>query len=344
MEHEPQRSMEERPYLSIGDVLDILRGEFPEITISKIRFLESQGLIDPERTPSGYRKFFEEDVERLKWVLRQQREHYLPLKVIKGKLEGRIPRGTGDARNAVDEQPVQPIQVLHEEEEHQSTQASVPSAPSGSSRERANIDTPYTRENIGVGQAAVWSSSGGLSRAQGAEVQQIQGQGAEVQQARTQGTESWRVGVRQDRVERADSRVAESISEHDISEGDVSEPIPADEGASSSVLKELESYGLISGERIGGVITYGASDAEISSIASRIMEYGFEARHLKVFKHAVDREMSIIEQAVVPLLRLRNPKSLEKARNSAKELLQLSEKLHSALMRAELNRLFPPGD
>jgi DNA-binding transcriptional MerR regulator len=76
-----------RSYLSIGDVLTLLRQEFPDITISKIRFLESQGLVNPERTPSGYRKFYEHDVERLRWVLRQQREHFLPLKVIKDRLE-----------------------------------------------------------------------------------------------------------------------------------------------------------------------------------------------------------------------------------------------------------------
>jgi len=73
--------------VSIGDVLDQLRPEFSDITISKIRFLESQGLIDPERTPSGYRKFSPEDIERLRFILRQQREHFLPLKVIKERLE-----------------------------------------------------------------------------------------------------------------------------------------------------------------------------------------------------------------------------------------------------------------
>ena len=79
--------MGERSYLAIGDVLALLREEFPDVTISKIRFLESRGLLDPERTPSGYRKFYEPDVDRLRWILRQQREHFLPLKVIKGRLE-----------------------------------------------------------------------------------------------------------------------------------------------------------------------------------------------------------------------------------------------------------------
>jgi DNA-binding transcriptional MerR regulator len=74
-------------HVSIGDVLNQLRDEFPDITISKIRFLESQGLVEPERTPSGYRKFYPADVERLRFVLRQQREHFLPLKVIKDRLD-----------------------------------------------------------------------------------------------------------------------------------------------------------------------------------------------------------------------------------------------------------------
>ena len=72
---------------SIGQVLDLLKGEFADISISKIRFLESQGLIDPERNQSGYRKFTEADVSRLRWILEQQRDHFLPLKVIKERID-----------------------------------------------------------------------------------------------------------------------------------------------------------------------------------------------------------------------------------------------------------------
>jgi DNA-binding transcriptional MerR regulator len=75
----------ERPR-SIGEVLDLLKDEFPDITISKIRFLEGQGLLDIERTPSGYRKFHDDDVARLRWILSQQREHFLPLRVIRERL------------------------------------------------------------------------------------------------------------------------------------------------------------------------------------------------------------------------------------------------------------------
>lgn len=73
--------------MSIGAVLNALRDEFPEVTVSKIRFLESEGLVEPQRTPSGYRKFSARDVERLGHVLRMQRDHYLPLKVIREHLD-----------------------------------------------------------------------------------------------------------------------------------------------------------------------------------------------------------------------------------------------------------------
>ena len=78
--------MSTRSYQSIGEVLVSVKTEFPDITISKIRFLESEGLIEPERTPSGYRKFYDKDVDRLKQILRMQRDEYLPLKVIKDRL------------------------------------------------------------------------------------------------------------------------------------------------------------------------------------------------------------------------------------------------------------------
>lgn len=78
--------------LTIGDVLAQLKVEFPDLTISKIRFLEQEGLVRPDRTPSGYRKFSAADVNRLRYVLSQQRDHYLPLKVIKDQLAA-IDRG-----------------------------------------------------------------------------------------------------------------------------------------------------------------------------------------------------------------------------------------------------------
>ncbi len=90
---------------SIGQVLDLLAEEFSDISISKIRFLESQGLIDPERSQSGYRKFTETDVKQLRWILEQQRDHFLPLKVIKERIDA------GSSNGAKDHEQAQPKAV-----------------------------------------------------------------------------------------------------------------------------------------------------------------------------------------------------------------------------------------
>jgi DNA-binding transcriptional MerR regulator len=85
--------------MTIGEVLGLLSAEFPDVTVSKIRFLEAEGLIEPERSPSGYRKFVPADAERLRFILAAQRDHYLPLRVIKDQLDaidrGLVPPGPG---------------------------------------------------------------------------------------------------------------------------------------------------------------------------------------------------------------------------------------------------------
>jgi DNA-binding transcriptional MerR regulator len=106
------RAPADRSHLSIGEVLSLLQDEFPDVTISKIRFLESQGLLDPERTPSGYRKFYETDIERLRSILKMQRDEYLPLKVIKDRLArqdaGESPDGPAIEAKVTDEDIVEP--------------------------------------------------------------------------------------------------------------------------------------------------------------------------------------------------------------------------------------------
>ena len=76
-----------RAYVGIGEVIAQLRAEFPDISVSKIRFLEAEGLIQPARSPSGYRRFGPADVDRLRYILTAQRDRYLPLRVIKDQLD-----------------------------------------------------------------------------------------------------------------------------------------------------------------------------------------------------------------------------------------------------------------
>src|SRR6266581_7460584 len=87
-----------RAYLGIGEVLVELRNDFPDISVSKIRFLEAEGLISPARSPSGYRRFAPADIDQLRFILTAQRDQYLPLRVIKERLDDRATRAGRAAR------------------------------------------------------------------------------------------------------------------------------------------------------------------------------------------------------------------------------------------------------
>jgi DNA-binding transcriptional MerR regulator len=143
--------------MSIGEVLNLLQEEFPDVTISKIRFLESQGLIDPERTPSGYRKFYASDVKRLRWILREQRENFLPLKVIKERLD----EGELDADEYDDdlEPAPEPVLALAPDPDDRAVSEVFDDAPV---RRRAVLDVGPS--GISLTRAELCSASG-LSRA-----------------------------------------------------------------------------------------------------------------------------------------------------------------------------------
>lgn len=127
--------MATRNYRSIGEVLVTIKTEFPDITISKIRFLESEGLIEPERTPSGYRKFYDKDVERLRTILRMQRDEYLPLKVIKERLRQQE-AGDGQVAEGTAEEAAEPTEELAEPPTGLQMSIEEMSAATGVDRER----------------------------------------------------------------------------------------------------------------------------------------------------------------------------------------------------------------
>ncbi len=134
--------MAEPTHRSIGEVLTLLKPEHPDITISKIRFLESQGLISPERTPSGYRKFFEADVDRLRWILAQQRDNFLPLKVIKRRLDSGDPISTTTSTGHM-ENPREPTLF--------SRSAEAPAEPTSPSAGRPQASLPAAKSSADVG-------------------------------------------------------------------------------------------------------------------------------------------------------------------------------------------------
>ncbi|MBQ1100669.1 MerR family transcriptional regulator [Streptomyces sp. b94] len=133
--------------MSIGAVLNALRDEFPDVTISKIRFLESEGLVEPRRTPAGYRKFSAHDVERLGQVLRMQRDHYLPLKVIREHLD------------AMERGEAVPLPTLGRQRDGET----VPEPSEGPTAARIGRDELLAAARIGDQELKEWESYGLLA-------------------------------------------------------------------------------------------------------------------------------------------------------------------------------------
>ena len=239
--------MEDRSYLSIGEVLSLLKQEFPDVTISKIRFLESQGLLDPERTPSGYRKFYDSDVERLRWILRQQREHFLPLKVIKGRL-----RAGHEGRSEADDDGIT-MSVTGRPGEPQPS----PEAPAAAS-------LPPTGVSLSL---------------------------------------------------------AEMVGATGVTEDDI---------------RDLERFGLISGRKMSSTVYYDEDALAVVQLAAGFMKYGVEARHLRMYKTAGEREAGFFEQVVMPMLKQRNPEARRQAIEVLEELSRLGQALRAAMLTQAL--------
>jgi DNA-binding transcriptional MerR regulator len=343
-----------RSYLSIGDVLTLLRQEFPDVTISKIRFLESQGLVNPERTPSGYRKFYEHDVERLRWVLRQQREHFLPLKVIKDRLEddgtvtasgaaddGAMATATAAAEPSVDVTAT--TSVVVETPEPVATAAEVP-APVPTVREPATVGavagggTGSSRRSAPPRTVApVPNGSGNGSR--GASDPAPTKATGEVRAAKVP------VGDARESTQSSPPADAEDESQDLLASSDTS--ISMDElcsasGLTHAAVAELQEYGLLSASVAAGVEYFDEEALTVASVAAKFADYGIEARHLRLYKNAAEREAGFIEQIVVPMVRQRNPEARARANQTADELTRLGQQIRGSLLRTTLRDLLAP--
>lgn len=267
-------------HLSIGEVLALLLDEFPDVTISKIRFLESQGLINPERTPSGYRKFHDDDVDLLRCVLREQRENFLPLKVIKERLDtgeidptSEIQRPRGIANVAVDEPDESMSSANHPAAGREATRPAPPSAAPAPTQPPAATPAAGVDDTTSIPMQA---------------------------------------GVRLDADELA-----------------------AMAGVSADQLAQLASYGLVVTDSSG---SYDEDALEIARVAKRFLDMGVDARHLRGWRVAADREAGLFEQIIQPLVRQRNPQASERAVAQLTELETLGGQMRSALMRTLLRQ------
>ena len=333
----------ERSFLSIREVLDLLVGEFPDVTISKIRFLESRGLIHPERTASGYRKFYESDVERLRWILREQREHFLPLKVIKGRLDG----VSGPvAPSLFDGDFSDPPKESHELVGARSTRAS--SSRGGSDPDEfdeffesgGGDEEPSSRldDDAGGPDPSSGADDTGVGPAPGTDAPPTPRRPARavksaaasrVAAAEKPARKPRRSGGRPPRggAPGAGSGVA-GYNAADLARA---------AGVDARVVAELDEYGLIAAVEVAGVRAYPLASLEVVRIASSFGKFGVEPRHLRTFKHAAEREAGLFLQVVTPLLYQRNPEARARAATELKRLVELGAALHEAFVRAALD-------
>ena len=282
--------MAERSHLSIGEVLSLLQDDFPDVTISKIRFLESQGLLDPERTPSGYRKFYEPDIERLRWILRHQRDHFLPLKVMKDRLEEAASQGLAVPPDEPPSPPPVPAPSLFED--HDAAPAEAPSA----ARAPVAQSEPAPAPTRGARPAPTMPSL----------------------------------------------PARPSLNPLDAGPTGVSftlEELAEASGLTQRQLGDLVRYGLLSGHSVAGDTFYDGEALIVARTAAGFMRFGIEARHLRMYKVAAEREAGFMEQVVMPLLKQRNPTARQQAADNLGELASLGEQLRSALLRVALRDL-----
>jgi DNA-binding transcriptional MerR regulator len=241
-----------RGYLGISEVLAELRADYPDVSVSKIRFLETEGLITPARSPSGYRRFCAADLDRLRFILTAQRDQYLPLRVIRDRL-ARLDQQAGQA------------------------------APSPA-RRPAGADYPESAPAAGPDLAA--SAAG----------------------------------------------PAMLLSRRELIEA---------AGVSEALLTELETFGLL--RRVGR--QYGQDALEVARTAVALTSFGVEARHLRAVRAAAERETTMIESLVAPILRQRGAGAHELASRTARDCATLVLRLHGALVEGALAEagLVEPG-
>ena len=308
-------------HLSIGEVLALLLEEFPDVTISKIRFLESQGLIDPERTASGYRKFYGDDVELLRCILREQRENFLPLKVIKDRIEsGEIdptnenprPRGIKNVSDTID---------VPRPEQH-------PSA--GGVRSGADGDGPVT------GAAALFQRTDAAPPTPSTESTPARSDSSPAPPTTPTSPASTSTSTSTSTTGRATT--AGAVLPGLLLSAD---ELCAMAGLSRDQLADLQTYGVVVGTSHKGDAPFDEDAVEIATISKRFLDAGIEARHLRGWRVAADREVALLDQLIQPLLRQRNPEARAQAVAELNELEEVGGRLRAAMVRSSVRHHGP---
>jgi DNA-binding transcriptional MerR regulator len=312
----------DRSYRSIGEVLAEVQDEFPDVTISKIRFLESQGLIDPERTPSGYRKFYDHDVERLRTILRTQREAYLPLKVIRDRLErgDEMAQANGSVPTLTDSFDTQRETVDLSSGDQQ---------PVGDPSVAVRFDA--TTSAIPVPRPILHAAAPPAPRA-------IVPQTAAGPNPVPERPVPERPVPERPAVGSLPPTTTERPSGALLGDDDTitAEQLAARLGIDEATLGSMESFGLLRGQVIGRTTYFDADAVDVAHAVAGLLALGLESRHLRMYRTAVDREADLFEQTVLPLLKQRNPQARDRAHERLTALADAGEALRQALMTQAL--------
>jgi DNA-binding transcriptional MerR regulator len=351
-----------RGYFGISEVLAQLRADFPDISVSKIRFLETEGLIAPVRSPAGYRRFCRQDVDRLRFVLAAQRDQYLPLRVIRERL------ARMDQQGAPPETAARPGQSGPGDLDRSAR----PGWSDGREAAAGGRDTaPGSREAVGSREAAAggWEAAAGGREAaapgeawsagsRSGEARSVERRRAEDLSGADRSREVWSGAARSggDRSggsggwapgRAADGRDGRSQggpapSGLHAEAGQRDEPAAPElltrrelvetAGLTEALLTELETFGLL--RRVGR--HYGRDAVEVAKAAVALTSFGVEARHLRAVRAAAERETTMIESLVAPILRQRGSGARELAGRTARDCAVLVLRLHGALVDGAL--------
>ncbi len=303
---------------SIGEVLATLRGEFPDITISKIRFLESQGLIDPERTPSGYRKFRDGDVARLSWILAQQKRNFLPLKVIKARLDASGPDALPPDEPAGDPPDESVGDSSGRAAGPKPKRVRPPKSASPKSATPKTAKPGTARPTTGRPAAAKPGTAPTAKPTVGSPPRAAGG---------SPSSEALRLPL----DDGADDEIGIDASGASLTRKELANAA----GLTDGQLAELEEYGMLapaagSGDRV----VFDEQALVVAQLAAEFAAHGIGPRHLRMFRVFAEREAGLYDQVIAPRLRRRNPEARARARDDLVDLARLGRAMRAAYLRS----------
>ena len=338
--------------MSIGEVLGILKPEFPDITVSKIRFLEGAGLVQPDRSASGYRKFSEDDVARLRFVLRAQRDQYLPLRVIRqrladlekvGGLEGKGAAGAaGDqgGSGAAGGPPGGGAPGAGGSEAGTTGAAASGTGSRGAGAPGAGAGASGAAA-AGAGASGAGSPGTSTPGAGAAGTPRTTGAGSPGPAGAGAGAAGSAAAVGQPARGTGGGFAAAPPSDAQFTRDELCRAA----GANVEQLLELESFGLVSARGSGERgAWYGGDDLVLLRLARELADYGLEARHLRMYKLFAEREAALFEQVVAPMVRQRNPEARARARDTIDALAQLGGRMRDLALRSAVHGMADSRD